>query len=59
MIMRICCYCNVVLGPPINDGKEITSISHGACPPCGEKAMAAIESQFAELPADLTREVTA
>ena len=53
MIIRICCCCPTELGPPIDDGNEQTTYSHGFCQRHFDEQMANMESQFAELPADL------
>ena len=52
MIIRICCCCQAELGPPIDDGKEQTTYSHGFCQRHFDEQMANMDRQFAELPAD-------
>ena len=52
MIRSICCVCGIQYGTK-PDGQEQVLDSHGFCQRHYDEAMAAIESQFAELPADL------
>jgi hypothetical protein len=56
MIRRVCCVCGIQYGTK-PDGREGVSDSHGFCQRHYDEQMANIESQFAELSADLAREV--
>lgn len=56
MIRSICCVCGIQYGTK-HDGRHEVLDSHGFCQKHYDEAMAAIESQFADLPAHLAREV--
>jgi hypothetical protein len=58
MIRSVCCVCGIQYGTK-PDGMDGVRDSHGFCQRHYDEAMANIESQFAELPADLRREVAA
>lgn len=59
MIRRVCCVCGIQYGTKEQD-KPGDMVSHGLCQQHFLEAMANIERQFAELPADLAHgEVTA
>jgi hypothetical protein len=51
MIRSVCCVCGVQYGTK-PDGQDGVLDSHGFCQKHYDEAMAAIESQFAELQAD-------
>jgi hypothetical protein len=57
-IRSVCCVCGIQYGTK-PDGLAEVRESHGFCQKHYDEAMANIESQFAELPADLAREVAA
>jgi hypothetical protein len=52
MIRSVCCVCGIHYGTK-PDGRAEVLDSHGFCQKHYYEAMANIESQFAELPADL------
>lgn len=58
MIRSICCVCNIQYASK-DDGQAEVLDSHGFCQRHYDEAMANINSQFAELPADMAREVAA
>lgn len=58
MIRSMCCVCGIQYGEK-QDGQSGVRDSHGFCQRHYDEAMANIESQFAELPADLAHGETA
>ena len=58
MIRSVCCVCGIQYGEK-PDGQVEVRDSHGFCQKHYDEAMAAIEMQFADLPADGAREVAA
>jgi hypothetical protein len=52
MLRVICCVCKIQYGTK-PDGRTEVLDSHGFCQRHYDEAMAAIESQFSELPTDL------
>jgi hypothetical protein len=56
MIRSICCVCGIQYGTK-TDGQESVRDSHGFCQRHYDEQMANIEIQFAELSADMAREV--
>lgn len=52
MIARACCVCGSELGPPIDDGKPETVVSHGYCQRHFDEAMMEARGMLDELPGD-------